>query len=354
MNHRLTNLILIILLQLFGSCAFSAESSSLKQNYLFFPFAHMEIRPNLTDDQDLKTFEAEVGSDFFYLLNYKKFRTLAEFAFTNEEFELERLQFGLDITPGNTLWLGRFHSPLGYWNSTYHHGLHLQTSVHRPGIIEYEDSGGILPNHVTGMLLNGEQYTKIGTFKYSAAAGYAPTLDGTLEPYTFGEVKNQLLSIVKFAYQADETSPTESGVVISQSIINSEMSNIDYIKQKIFGLYTHQSLNNIRLTASGYLINNSIRYQPGSQYSASFIAGYIHAEYDLAMRTIVYSRLERAFGAKDDPYLALFDHYETERNLGGVRYELTRRQALSVEISQRINSHDSHTHISIQWSAVFP
>jgi hypothetical protein len=30
-------------------------------------------------------------------------------------------------------WAGRFHSPYGYWNTAFHHGAQLQTSLLRPG-----------------------------------------------------------------------------------------------------------------------------------------------------------------------------------------------------------------------------
>ena len=49
--------------------------------------------------------------------------------------------------------LGRHHLPLTWWNSTFHHGLWLQTSAARPTIIGYSDA--FVPNHAIGMVAEG-------------------------------------------------------------------------------------------------------------------------------------------------------------------------------------------------------
>jgi len=49
--------------------------------------------------------------------------------------DLERAQIGYTFADAATLWAGRFHSPYGYWNTAFHHGAHMQTSVRRPKFI---------------------------------------------------------------------------------------------------------------------------------------------------------------------------------------------------------------------------
>jgi len=51
--------------------------------------------------------------------------------------------------------VGRFHTSLGYYSTTYHHGTWLQTAIGRPTVVQFEDSGGILPIHMTGVSLYG-------------------------------------------------------------------------------------------------------------------------------------------------------------------------------------------------------
>lgn len=51
--------------------------------------------------------------------------------------------------------VGRVHTSLGYYSTTYHHGTWLQTAIGRPTVVQFEDSGGILPIHLTGVSMFG-------------------------------------------------------------------------------------------------------------------------------------------------------------------------------------------------------
>lgn len=48
---------------------------------------------------------------------------------------------------------GRYHSPIGYWNSAFHHGAWLQTTVSRPEAIKFGSK--IVPIHFVGALVEG-------------------------------------------------------------------------------------------------------------------------------------------------------------------------------------------------------
>jgi len=48
---------------------------------------------------------------------------------------------------------GRYHSPIGYWNSAFHHGAWLQTTVSRPQV--YRFGSQIVPIHFAGALIEG-------------------------------------------------------------------------------------------------------------------------------------------------------------------------------------------------------
>ena len=67
--------------------------------------------------------------------------------------ELERAIVRYDFTDGLKISAGRFHTPVGYWNTAYHHGAWLQTSVARPEMIKF--GGRFVPAHFVGMLAEG-------------------------------------------------------------------------------------------------------------------------------------------------------------------------------------------------------
>jgi hypothetical protein len=70
--------------------------------------------------------------------------------------DVERLQVGYTFNDHLTLWAGRFHTPYGVWNTSYHHGSQLQTSIYRPKFLDFEDNGGIIPAHSVGLWGKGQ------------------------------------------------------------------------------------------------------------------------------------------------------------------------------------------------------
>lgn len=50
---------------------------------------------------------------------------------------------------------GRYHTAIGYYNTTYHHGSWFQTAANRPFIFAFESKGGILPLHNVGLSVTG-------------------------------------------------------------------------------------------------------------------------------------------------------------------------------------------------------
>ncbi len=90
--------------------------------------------------------------------------------------DLERLQIGYTFSDTATLWGGRFHTPYGYWNTAFHHGAQMQTSVLRPRFLAFEDQGGILPAHMVGLWSTGKAKAGTGKFTYDLFAGNGPKI----------------------------------------------------------------------------------------------------------------------------------------------------------------------------------
>ncbi len=90
--------------------------------------------------------------------------------------DLERVQFGYSFSDTATLWGGRIHTPYGYWNTGFHHGGQMQTSVMRPRFLDFEDKGGILPAHMVGLWGAGKIKAGTGKVTYDVYAGNGPTI----------------------------------------------------------------------------------------------------------------------------------------------------------------------------------
>jgi hypothetical protein len=93
--------------------------------------------------------------------------------------DMERLQLGYTVNDALTVWAGRFHTPVGLWNTSFHHGANLQTSIFRPRFIDFEDKGGILPAHSVGVWASGKTALGAGKLSYDAYVTNGPRVVGS-------------------------------------------------------------------------------------------------------------------------------------------------------------------------------
>ena len=66
---------------------------------------------------------------------------------------VERSVIRYDYSDNFKISAGRYHTPIMYWNTAYHHGLWLQTSISRPEMIQF--GGRLIPVHFVGLLAQG-------------------------------------------------------------------------------------------------------------------------------------------------------------------------------------------------------
>ncbi len=71
---------------------------------------------------------------------------------TGFNLEIERSFVRFDESDRFKVSFGRFHTPITYWNSTFHHGTWLQTTVGRP---EMMNPTGFIPIHFVGAMVEG-------------------------------------------------------------------------------------------------------------------------------------------------------------------------------------------------------
>ena len=86
----------------------------------------------------------------------QKATVLSEIVFTetdSQKFEtdIERLLVKYDFNDYFKTSFGRFHTATSYYNSVFHHGRWLQTTVDRPLAVEFADDGGLLPTQAIGL-----------------------------------------------------------------------------------------------------------------------------------------------------------------------------------------------------------
>jgi len=67
--------------------------------------------------------------------------------------EVERIIVRYDANDYFKLSFGRYHTPINYWNTAFHHGQWLQTTISRPEMTQF--GGSFIPVHFVGTLVEG-------------------------------------------------------------------------------------------------------------------------------------------------------------------------------------------------------
>jgi hypothetical protein len=294
-----------------------------------------------------------------------RFRALAETVVSTEEVDIERLQFGLEIAENTLLWLGRFHQPASAWNTEHHHGQYLQTPITRPSIEEWEDEGGLLPQHMAGALfetrksLRSEQGLNIAV---GVGAGSVLTPAG-LEPlriFKANSGKHRISWAARIAWLPDFLGPTSTGILFGHSELRlaggagSIFSGASYINEDIYGAYLDWNVPNWRVIAAGYYVDLAF-HNAATSPKEQFGAGYIQAEHQLPKSVTLFGRHENSFNAGDSRFVALqAQTFAVRRNALGVRWDFARQQALTLELARTTRLLDKFSEYRLQWSAVVP
>lgn len=90
-------------------------------------------------------------------------------AATGFNTEVERLILRFDQSDRLKVSFGRYHTPINYWNTAYHHGQWLQTTIARPEMIQF--GGRFLPVHFIGGLVEGAVPAGGLNLNYKAGVG---------------------------------------------------------------------------------------------------------------------------------------------------------------------------------------
>ena len=83
--------------------------------------------------------------------------------------EAERLFLRFDQSDYLKLSAGRYHTPISYWNTAFHHGQWLQTSTGRPDMVR--GGSGFMPLHFVGVLAEGTVSREPLGLRYALGAG---------------------------------------------------------------------------------------------------------------------------------------------------------------------------------------
>lgn len=342
-----------------------AEHESMSNEFEVFLAAeayHGSAGVHAADD------DSWVSADVIFGITQHQFRVFGELYTTPSERDLERLQFGFEFVPETVLWIGRFHQPASAWNTEHHHGHYLQTAITRPFIERWEDEQGLIPQHITGALLESRRpIGQDGAIQLSGGAGAGSSLthDG-MEPIDLignNPGRHRLSLTGRIAYLPEYVGTSSFGVLYGHDQMSTESPfvltalNSRHVVLSIYGVYGDWNSEPWRIIGANYYVDVALDQTTRNE---SFISGYLQVERQLPHNLTAFGRVEDSPRLQEANYVALFDDHNgdidiaVKRQAAGLRWDYVRRQALTIELSHVVSLTQRSDEVRIQWSAVVP
>jgi hypothetical protein len=244
----------------------------------------------------------------------------------------------------------------------------LQTAITRPSIESWEDEEGLIPQHITGALLESRrQLGAVSGMQVSGGVGAAPALtkDG-YEPIDLlndNPGKHGLSLTARLAYLPDYAGTSSAGLLWGHDQIFVRTAQAlaalrsSHVSLNIYGAYTDWTAGPWRLIGAGYYVAAGF---DGRSSDESFMSGYFQAERQLHHQLTAYGRAEDSLRMQQSRYVALFHNNSgdidiTLRRLAlGMRWDYARRQALNCELSHVVSLDQRAYEMRLQWTAAIP
>ena len=302
-------------------------------------------------------------ADMVLSLQKGQFKLFAEYLLSDHEGDLERFQLGWQLSNDTLIWIGRYHQPASVWNHEHHHGQYLQTSVTRPDSEEWEDLGGVLPQHFTGMLIESSRPVFSGwRLRTAVAGGIAPQLTaGGLEPYDLVHPDGDRHTVgyqARLSLHPNDFTESGGGILLASDRLaevgtpSPPQLGLDHVDLRLLGAFGVYAADSWRLQGTVYHVDARL-YYASATIDDNFTVGYLQAERRFAHELTGFVRWEDSLGAGDSQYLQLFELFARTRYVGGVRWDFAARQALTVQLANSHTLTGRFSDVRLQWSAAF-
>lgn len=289
----------------------------------------------------------DVGQFDLYLTSQlsEKLSFLAETVFEYDNdyvVDVERVIVTYAASRAFRVSLGKHHTPIGYWNTRYHHGSLIQPTAERPLLFAFEDEGGVLPIHAVGVLASGRDLSRLHVgYDVLLGNGYGtpPTGDDDSHKAATVAVFSQLNSALRLgaSYHADripEGSFTQARDTLGKQVSLSFAGG--YLAYEGAALEFVGELQALSSRAVGA--------DPARSWGSTVYAGYRRGV------VVPYLRVDRIHADPADAYL---DGGTMTQRLLGARVDLGASGVLKAELSRSDTRGRPVRQLSIQLAVGF-
>ena len=275
----------------------------------------------------------------------QRIRSLAEINLETGEssqspgIDFERLQVGYVASDALTVWIGRFHTPYGYWNTAFHHGPQIQTAVQRPKFLAFEDTYGAMPAHTVGVWGTGRQILGDGHITYDLSVGNSPRIltsgsfgTGQVDMNLLGSNNHDMSTLLNVGYEfGGALDGLKLGLDAMRWRTTDDLSPPNTTNVRFVGAYGVYTENDWEVLSEYYRFNDTNVSAGGTNHRSW--ASYAQVGHAFGKFT-PYVRWEAALFDQADNYfgdLAAPIGSSYRRYAGGLRYDLMSNTALKFE-----------------------
>ncbi|MEZ0153359.1 MAG: hypothetical protein AB9Q22_00435 [Candidatus Reddybacter sp.] len=309
------------------------------------------------------------GQQAFHVISSfsERITAFGEFSLTFKESDtdtdVERLFIRYDFSDRLKLSLGRYHTPVGFWNASYHHGAWLQTTIDRPRVMKFGSQ--ILPIHFEGVLAEGNLPVANINLAYRAGVGTGIHNNITVNNNHghHGETDGDNAFTLQLYNRPSNIHGLEFGASYYRDKVNIDSTphhedehehSAPDINEEIFGV--HIALEQEAVEFIAEYIYWEHKNDGGAPLSNTGNGFYVQAAHRLSGRfhqLKPYIRLDKISADNDDILFAKDQSFEGATL--GLRYDFTDSAALKVEYrNQQEGDDDRFNSLVMQLSIVLP
>ena len=250
---------------------------------------------------------------------------------------------------------GKWHKPIGYWNTTFHHGALLKTTIDSPL------TQSLVPIHETGLWALGTYNSDPLRLDYGFSVTNGDRINGSSSSTNDTSDNNNNKPIL-FHMRAHPSAIPALGIGISGILdkmqifkTSSDTVPTGQVSQQIYVVDLEYINQQIELLSEYFYFNDKDELQgKGTNKSEG---SYIQLGYTIANRFMPYARFEKLSLREKDPYFtALSGTPDQQKTLVGLRYNMSSNSALKGEVSfidLTKPSSDNYWKYAVQWAFAF-
>lgn len=279
--------------------------------------------------------------------------------------DLERLYIGYTFSDELRVRAGRFHIPIGFWNTSYHHGVQLQPTINRPEFLRFEDDGGIIPAHMIGAYISGRVRPSLGAVEYGALIGNGPRITNyegmghnSLVPNNIEDNNSEKSFAFHASISPEAIGGLKAGISGNFSKIQTDKDAIGSpvnVNQLILAAALIYDISNTDLSGEYFTIQNKDNLAGGTRTSSAY---YVLATYSINDTFIPYLMFDKTAADQSDPYFKSLNTQDISKLTAGLRYNISYRSSIKAEfrtldMSDPNKKNDTWDEYAIQWALAF-